>query len=144
MLASRRNGTFYVGMTDDLARRIHEHKTDALPGFTRQHRVTKLVRYEVHDSREAAFARERMIKRWRGEWKIALVLQENDDWRDLCETLQLCRPGPMDPRFCGVSGDLGGCLGEPAQAHRTAPTSAPLRAGRSGRPPEPVSASDTA
>ena len=101
MLASRRNGTFYVGMTDDLARRIHEHKTGALPGFTRQHRVTKLVRYEVHDSREAAFARERLIKRWRREWKIALVLETNGKWRDLCETLQLCRPGPMDPRFRG-------------------------------------------
>ncbi len=89
MLASRRNGTFCVGMADDLAPRIHEHKTGALPGFTRQHRVTKLVWYEVHDSREAAFARERRIKRWRRDWKIALVLQENGEWRDLYETLQL-------------------------------------------------------
>ncbi|MDQ0313995.1 GIY-YIG nuclease family protein [Amorphus orientalis] len=89
MLASRRNGTFYVGMTDDLARRIHEHQTGALPGFTRRHRIKKLVWYEVHENREAAFVRERQIKKWRREWKIALVLQENGEWRDLYETLQL-------------------------------------------------------
>lgn len=89
MLASRRNGTFYVGMTDDLARRIDQHRTGALPGFTQQHRVKKLVWYEVHDSRESAFVRERQIKRWRRDWKIALVLETNGEWRDLYETLQL-------------------------------------------------------
>ena len=89
MLASRRNGTFYVGMTDDLARRIHQHRTGALPGFTREYRVTKLVWYEVHDSREAAFVREHQVKRWRREWKIALVLETNGEWRDLYDTLQL-------------------------------------------------------
>jgi putative endonuclease len=89
MLASRRNGTLYVGMTDDLARRIHEHKTGALPGFTRKHRTKTLVWYEVHDSRESAFGRERLIKRWRREWKIALVLEQNGEWRDLYQTLQL-------------------------------------------------------
>nr|WP_018699185.1 GIY-YIG nuclease family protein [Amorphus coralli] len=89
MLASRRNRTFYVGMTDDLARRIYEHKTGALPGFTRTHRVKTLVWYEVHDSREAAFIRERQIKKWRREWKIALVPQQNGEWRDLYETLPL-------------------------------------------------------
>ncbi|MGX1096703.1 GIY-YIG nuclease family protein [Amorphus sp. MBR-141] len=89
MLASRRNGTFYVGMTDDLARRIPEHQIGALPGFTRTHRIKSLVWYEVHDSREAAFVRERQIKKRRREWKIALVLEQNGEWRDLYRTLQL-------------------------------------------------------
>ena len=88
LLASSTSGTLYIGMTDDLARRVYEHREKARPGFTKAYGVTRLVWYEVHDSREAAFQRERQIKKWRRAWKIELIQQMNPEWRDLYETLQ--------------------------------------------------------
>jgi putative endonuclease len=88
MLASRKNGTLYVGMTDNLARRIWEHQTGAIPGFTKRYGVKTLVWYEVHESREAAFQRERQLKKWNRAWKIQLIEKENPNWRDLTEELQ--------------------------------------------------------
>jgi putative endonuclease len=63
ILASRRNGTLYIGMTDNLARRVWEHQSGAIPGFTKKYGVKLLVWYEAHDSRESAFRRERQIKK---------------------------------------------------------------------------------
>ena len=83
ILASRRNGTLYVGMTDDLGRRIWQHKEGLLPGFTRRYGVKTLVWYEVHASREAAFLRERAIKKWNRQWKIELIEAANPDWTEL-------------------------------------------------------------
>jgi putative endonuclease len=83
ILASKRNGTLYVGMTDDLARRMWEHQEGALPGFTRKYGVTILVWFEVHESRETAFARERAIKKWNRQWKIRLIETDNSGWNDL-------------------------------------------------------------
>jgi putative endonuclease len=83
MLASRRNGTLYVGVTNDLARRITEHKSKLVPGFTRQYGVDKLVYVEEYDSILAARAREHSMKRWRRAWKIALIEKDNPMWRDL-------------------------------------------------------------
>jgi putative endonuclease len=83
ILASRRNGTLYVGMTDDLGRRIWQHKEGQLPGFTRRYGVKTLVWYEVHASREAAFLRERAIKKWNRQWKIELIEAANPDWTEL-------------------------------------------------------------
>ncbi|MFO1183155.1 MAG: GIY-YIG nuclease family protein [Bauldia sp.] len=89
ILASRRSGTLYVGMTDDLARRVHEHKSGALPGFTRQYGVKRLVWFEAHATRDSAFTRERQIKKWRRAWKIELIEAANPDWHDLYPGLML-------------------------------------------------------
>ena len=83
ILASQRNGTPYVGMTDDLVKRIWMHKNEVLPGFTKQHGVKILVWYEAHESRESAFHRERQIKRWNRIWKLELIEKTNPAWRDL-------------------------------------------------------------
>jgi putative endonuclease len=85
ILASRRNGTLYIGMTDNLARRIWEHKSGAVPGFTRKYGVKMLVWYEVHETRESAFQRERQLKKWNRAWKLALIERSNPSWRDLSD-----------------------------------------------------------
>ncbi len=83
ILASRRNGTLYIGMTDDLPRRIEAHKAGAVPGFTKKYRVNTLVWFEAHETREAAFIRERRLKKWNRQWKLELIESRNPDWRDL-------------------------------------------------------------
>jgi putative endonuclease len=85
ILASQRNGTLYVGMTDDLVKRIWMHRTEVLPGFTKDHGVKMLVWYEVHGSRESAFMRERQIKKWNRVWKLELIEKTNPGWRYLYE-----------------------------------------------------------
>jgi len=87
LLASRRNGTLYAGMTDDLIRRTWEHKIGAVAGFTKEYGVKQLVWYEVHETRESAFQRERQIKKWNRAWKLELIEKENPSWRDLAEEL---------------------------------------------------------
>ena len=87
ILASRPNGTLYTGSTDDLLKRIVEHREKLRGGFTAKYDVLRLVWYEVHDSREAAFVRERRIKEWRREWKLDLIERMNPEWADLFETL---------------------------------------------------------
>src|SRR5205085_8526366 len=87
MLASKRNGTLYVGMTDDLVKRIWQHRTGALPGFTRKYNVKALVWHETHETRESAFQRERQIKKWNRDWKVDLIEKANPDWRDLWEQI---------------------------------------------------------
>ncbi len=87
ILASCRNGTLYVGMTDNLARRIWEHRTGAVPGFTRKYGVKLLVWYELYETRENAFQRERQLKKWNRAWKLALIEKANPEWRDLSEEL---------------------------------------------------------
>lgn len=85
MLASRRNGTLYTGMTDDLARRVWEHQTGAFPGFTKRYGVRTLVWFEVHETREAAFKRERQVKKWERQWKLRTIEEVNPDWKDLVQ-----------------------------------------------------------
>jgi putative endonuclease len=87
ILASRRNGTLYVGVTNDLVRRIGEHKSKLVPGFTRKYRVDKLVYFEEFASILEARARERALKRWDRAWKLALIEAMNPQWRDLAEEL---------------------------------------------------------
>jgi putative endonuclease len=87
MLASRRNGTLYTGSTIDLARRIYEHRTGAMPGFTRDYGVTMLVWYEEYPRINDARIREYAIKRWRRAWKLALIEAFNPARRDLYEEL---------------------------------------------------------
>jgi len=88
LLANRRNGTLYLGMTDDLARRVHEHREAINRGFSQRYGVKQLVWYEVHDSREAAFTREGQMKAWKRCWKLRAIEEMNPDWADLYETLQ--------------------------------------------------------
>jgi len=87
ILASKRNGTLYVGVTSDLKKRMYEHKTDIIGGFTKKYKVHTLVYYEVYDDHYAAFRREKRLKRWLRKWKLDLIEKENPEWRDLYEEL---------------------------------------------------------
>lgn len=87
ILASCRNGALYIGMTDDLPRRVFEHQMGAIPGFTRKYGVKMLVWYELHGSRETAFQRERQMKKWNRAWKLKLIEAANPDWKDLADEL---------------------------------------------------------
>ena len=87
LLASQRNGTLYVGVTNDLSRRIWEHREGSPSGFTRKYRVTMLVYYESFQDVDYAIRREKTLKRWRRAWKIQLIEAENPQWLDLYETL---------------------------------------------------------
>jgi putative endonuclease len=87
ILASQRNGTLYVGATSDLARRVYEHKEGALEGFTKDYGVHNLVFYEFHETMSDALTREKRIKKWRRQWKISLIEQNNPQWRDLYQDL---------------------------------------------------------
>jgi putative endonuclease len=83
LLASGKHGTPYVGVTNDLVRRVYEHKSKAVPSFTSQCGVDHLVWYECYDDPENAILREKDIKKWKREWKIRLVEEDNPDWSDL-------------------------------------------------------------
>jgi len=87
ILASDRNGTLYTGSTDDLVKRIGEHKAKLRGGFSARYNVSKLVWYELHPTRHEAFARERRIKEWRRVWKLELIEAKNPQWADLFESL---------------------------------------------------------
>ena len=87
MLASRRNGTLYLGVTSDLLKRVHEHKSGAVRGFTRQYGVHHLVWFEQHATMESAIAREKEVKKWRRKWKLDLIEKANPYWRDLLDDI---------------------------------------------------------
>jgi putative endonuclease len=83
LLASGHDGTLYIGVTNDLVRRVSEHKEGLVPGFTRRYGVKMLVWHEQHADIHDAIAREKTLKRWRRDWKIALLERENPQWSDL-------------------------------------------------------------
>jgi putative endonuclease len=83
ILASCRNGTLYVGVTSDPVRRVWEHKQDLVEGFTKKYRVHRLVYVELHADMAEAILREKRIKKWNREWKIALIEKSNPEWNDL-------------------------------------------------------------
>ncbi|MDO8322573.1 MAG: GIY-YIG nuclease family protein [Phenylobacterium sp.] len=87
ILASQRNGTLYTGSTDDLAKRVFEHREKVRPGFTSKYGVDKLVWFQSFELRENAFRRERQIKEWRRIWKLRLIEETNPEWRDLGDDL---------------------------------------------------------
>jgi putative endonuclease len=89
ILASQRNSTLYVGVTTDLERRIWEHRSKAVLGFTQRYDVTRLVYVEFHDTVAGAILREKQSKKWRRAWKLALIERDNPQWRDLYEDLPL-------------------------------------------------------
>ena len=85
LLASRRHGTLYLGVTNNLVRRVYEHKTKAAPGFTKRYNVDRLVWFEIHDEILSAIVREKELKKWRRDWKIRLIEESNPNWVDLYE-----------------------------------------------------------
>ncbi|XBQ15250.1 MAG: GIY-YIG nuclease family protein [Oceanicaulis sp.] len=87
IMASRRNGTLYVGVTSNLARRVWDHKNGIGSAFVRKYAVTRLVWHEIHDDMTAAIAREKAIKKWKRAWKLQLIEAQNPQWRDLYEEL---------------------------------------------------------
>lgn len=87
LLASRRNGTLYLGVTSHLTQRIHQHREGLIPGFTREYGVKMLVWFEQHATMEAAILREKRIKKWNRAWKLELIEKSNPNWRDLAEDL---------------------------------------------------------
>ena len=87
LLASAKYGTLYVGVTSDLVRRVHEHKSKAVPGFTAKYGVDRLVWFESHGDPVSAITREKVIKKWRRDWKISLIEQQNADWLDLYDAI---------------------------------------------------------
>jgi len=87
ILASKRNGTLYTGVTSNLLARLYQHRTDQVPGFTREYGVKLLVWFEQHATMEGAILREKRIKKWNRAWKLDLIEALNPDWRDLAEDL---------------------------------------------------------
>ena len=87
ILASKRNGTLYIGVTSDLVRRVWEHKNDLARGFTKEHGVHTLVWYEVHPTMDSAITREKRLKNWKREWKLDLIEGVNPMWDDLYDKL---------------------------------------------------------
>ena len=83
ILASRKNGTFYVGVTSDLVKRCWEHKENLVDGFTKRYKIHYLVYFELHETMTDAIQREKQIKKWRRAWKLSLIDEHNHDWHDL-------------------------------------------------------------
>jgi putative endonuclease len=83
MVASRRNGTLYIGVTSDLPGRIWQHRNNTVDGFTRKYGIHLLVWYEFHEDIRAAITREKQIKGWNRDWKIRLIEKKNSGWNDL-------------------------------------------------------------
>ncbi|MBI5222548.1 MAG: GIY-YIG nuclease family protein [Candidatus Magasanikbacteria bacterium] len=86
-MASQRNGTLYIGVTNDLQRRVYEHKNNIVRGFTQKYKVHNLVYYEVFDDIKEAIKREKQLKKWNRAWKIKLIEDFNLNWHDLWEEM---------------------------------------------------------
>jgi putative endonuclease len=87
ILASKRNGTLYIGMTSDLIKRIWEHKNNLIEGFAKRYSVHNLVWYEAHENMESAILREKKLKEWSRTWKLELIESSNPNWNDLYNTI---------------------------------------------------------
>ncbi|HLD60754.1 MAG TPA: GIY-YIG nuclease family protein [Patescibacteria group bacterium] len=87
ILASQRNGTLYIGVTNDLIRRIYEHKQKLVEGFTKDHSVDRLVYYEEYSDVRDAISREKQLKKWNRKWKLNVIERVNPEWRDLYNEL---------------------------------------------------------
>lgn len=89
MMASKKKGTLYIGVTSDLRKRVFEHRNNLIAGFTRKYEVHDLVWFEKHENAESAIIREKQMKEWKREWKIKRIVEQNPDWTDLYE--YICR-----------------------------------------------------
>ena len=101
MLASKRNGTLYLGVTSDIVKRVWQHKNGPAEGFTKKYGIKRLVYYEIHEDAENAMKREKQLKKWRRAWNVELVEEKNSEWRDLF----VCRYMSIDwiPAFAGMT-----------------------------------------
>jgi putative endonuclease len=115
VLASSRRGTLYVGVTNDVVRRVFEHRSDLIGGFTAKYGVHRLVYFETHQDVREAIAREKRVKRWRRAWKIELIEKDNGGWDDLWPALS---SSPAEPtpsvipaeRDAREPGPMGHCM----------------------------------
>ena len=89
ILASKRNGTLYIGVTNNLQRRIYEHKNDLIEGFTKKYHVHQLVHFEQTSDVQSALRREKQLKAWKRNWKMELIEQSNPSWQDMYDKLFL-------------------------------------------------------
>jgi putative endonuclease len=87
IMASKKNGTLYVGVTSNLVKRIWEQKNNMVEGFTKRYGVHQVIWYELHASMESALAREKRLKDWKRAWKLELIEKKNPDWQDLYSTI---------------------------------------------------------
>jgi len=87
ILSSQRNGTLYVGITNNLVKRVWEHKNKKIEGFTKKYEVHHLVYYEIHENPESAIKREKQLKKWNRLWKIRIIEEKNPEWKDLYEQI---------------------------------------------------------
>lgn len=83
ILSNKRNGTLYIGVTNDLVRRVYEHRNDLIDGFTKKYGLHNLVYFEHSTDANAAICREKQLKKWNRKWKIRLIEKENPEWKDL-------------------------------------------------------------
>jgi putative endonuclease len=100
ILASKRNGTLYIGVTSDLVKRVWEHKNNVVEGFTKRYGVDQLVWYELHEIMDSATQREKQLKEWKRQWKLQLIEEVNPNWLDLYSTIILLDSAPV---FTGVT-----------------------------------------
>ena len=87
ILASRKDGAIYIGVTNDIVRRIYEHRTRVFKGFTSRYNITRLVWFEIYDDPISAISREKELKKWKRSWKVQLIEVQNPRWDDLYESI---------------------------------------------------------
>jgi putative endonuclease len=87
IIASRRDGAIYIGVTNDIVRRIYEHRIKAVPGFASKYNITQLVWFEIYDDPISAITREKELKKWKRSWKVQLIEKDNPEWNDLYESI---------------------------------------------------------
>jgi putative endonuclease len=87
ILASKRNGTLYIGVTGNLQQRVWEHRDDLVEGFTKKYGVHRLVYFELHDDMVSAISREKQLKKWNRAWKLELIERQNPEWKELWESI---------------------------------------------------------
>jgi putative endonuclease len=87
ILASRKDGAIYIGVTNDIVRRVYEHRIKAVPGFTSKYNITRLVWFEIYEDPTAAITREKELEKWKRSWKVQLIERQNSDWKDLYESI---------------------------------------------------------
>ncbi len=87
ILASKRNGTLYIGVSSNLVARVWQHRSGQTHGFTSEYNVKRLVYFQLHDDMEQAIVREKQLKKWRRAWKLELIEQQNPDWKDLWDRI---------------------------------------------------------
>ena len=87
IMASKRNGTVYIGVTSNIIKRVWEHKNKVVEGFSSKYNINLLVYYEIHPNAESAILREKQLKKWERKWKIRLIEEKNPTWKDLYEDI---------------------------------------------------------